>query len=67
MQRLIWPQAAHRHLSSELKAMMTALKSRDEQVATAQRQLRGLQEADSKDKQSLAEIIAGLRGTLILC
>ena len=42
---------------------MTALKSRDGQLATAQRQLRGLQEADANDKQSLADIIAGLRGT----
>lgn len=57
------PQAAHRHQSSELKALMTALNSRDEQLGTAQRQLRGLQEADANDKQSLADIIAGLRGT----
>ena len=58
-----WSQAAHRHQSSELKAVMTALKSRDGQLATAQRQLQGLQEADANDKQSLADIIAGLRGT----
>lgn len=45
---------------------MTALKSRDGQLATAQRQLQGLQEADANDKQSLADIIAGLRGTLSL-
>ena len=46
---------------------MTALKSRDGQVATAQRQLQGLQEADANDKQSLADIIAGLRGTSCFC
>ncbi|KAL0056376.1 hypothetical protein WJX82_010684 [Trebouxia sp. C0006] len=55
-------QTAHRHQSSELKAMMTALKSRDGQLATAQRQLQGLQEADANDKQSLADVIATLRG-----
>lgn len=46
---------------------MTALKSRDGQLATAQRQLQGLQEADANDKQSLADIIAGLRGISSLC
>lgn len=60
-------QAAHRHQSSELKAVMTALKSRDGQLATAQKQLQGLQEADATDKQSLADIIAGLRGILPFC
>lgn len=45
---------------------MTALKSRDGQLATAQKQLQGLQEADANDKQSLADIIAGLRGTPLL-
>lgn len=65
-QRFTWSQAAHRHQSSELKAVMTALKSRDGQLATAQRQLQGLQEADANDKQSLADIIAGLRGTQLL-
>ena len=46
---------------------MTALKARDGQLATAQRQLQGLQEADANDKQSLADIIAGLRGTFCFC
>ena len=58
-------QTAHQHQSSELKAMMTALKSRDGQLATAQRQLQGLQEADANDKQSLADVIATLRGRLM--
>ena len=42
--------------------MTTALKARDVQLATAQRQLQGVQEADANDKQSLADIIANLRG-----
>lgn len=42
--------------------MMTALKSRDSQLTTAQRQLQELQEADASDKQSLADVIATLRG-----
>lgn len=45
--------------------MMTALNSRDGQLATAQRQLQGLQEADANDKQSLADVIATLRGELM--
>ena len=46
---------------------MTALKLRDGQLATAQKQLQGLQEADATDKQSLADIIAGLRGIVPCC
>ena len=41
---------------------MTALRSRDGQLVTAQRQLQSLQEADATDKQSLADVIASLRG-----
>ena len=44
--------------------MTAALKSRDGQLVTAERQLQGLQEADANDKQSLADIIANLRGAL---
>ena len=47
--------------------MMTALKSRDSQLSTAQRQLQGLQETDANDKQSLADIIASLRGQTQCC
>lgn len=55
-------QTAYRHQTSELKSVMAALNSRDEQLTDVQQKLRDANQSQAADKQTLIDTIAGLKG-----
>ena len=59
-------QTSHRHQTSELKSVMAALGDRDEQLANIRRQLKDVCQNQETDKQSLIDMIAGLKGAPML-
>ena len=61
-QQLHFVQTAYRHQTAELKSVMAALNSRDEQLSDVQRKLKNVSHAQAADKQTLIDVIASLKG-----
>lgn len=58
----LFVQTAYRHQTTELKSVMAALTSRDEQLTDVRHKLATANQAQAADKQTLIDVIAGLKG-----